>query len=202
MNYEKDIAVFGGAFDPPTKAHEAIMEACLSREDIDEVWVMPSGQRTDKSGMSDDETRLRMLEIVRREQFNSDQRLVVSDFELQLPRPTQTYLTSQALASAYPGARFWYVFGADSFDSMETWEDGVALKQTIGMLLIPRVGYVLPEGNNRIRCLAVENATQNISSTGAREAIRNGKDADKYISSAVQQFILEHALYDCDTISR
>jgi len=106
MNREQNIAVFGGTFDPPTRAHEAIIESCLQRQDIDEVWLLPSGQRTDKNGMTSDDVRLAMLQHLQERVFLNDQRVVVSDFELQLPRPTQTWITAQALSDAYPSLHF------------------------------------------------------------------------------------------------
>ena len=195
MNREQNIAVFGGTFDPPTRAHEAIIESCLQRQDIDEVWLLPSGQRTDKNGMTSDDVRLAMLQHLQERVFLNDQRVVVSDFELQLPRPTQTWITAQALSDAYPSLHFWYVFGADSYESMDTWEHGETLKQTIGMLLIPRAGFCMPTQTPKLRHLSVSIATQGISSTEAREALKNGENTDHLLSRPIQEFVAERALY-------
>lgn len=35
----KNVALFGGAFDPPTKGHMAVAEAILELPHIDELWV-------------------------------------------------------------------------------------------------------------------------------------------------------------------
>ncbi len=99
-----EVAIFGGTFDPPTVAHEAIIQACLTREDIDEVWLMPSGVRADKPGMRSDDTRLAMLELIMQQYRQTN--LTVSDFELKLPRPSKTSTTAKALESAYPKNRF------------------------------------------------------------------------------------------------
>ncbi len=83
---------------------------------------------------------------------------------------------------------------------MDTWEDGQALKNTIGMLLVARAGYRLPAENTHIRHLDVKNAKANISSTLIRELSAEGKSLDGLISPQVKQFIVKHGLYEQVTI--
>lgn len=137
-----EIAVFGGTFDPPTVAHEAIIDACIKRSDIDEVWLLPSGVRADKPGMQPDDLRIALLQLL---ETQSEKPVRVSDFELTLPRPTKTYRTVEALKAAYPDHTFWFVFGADSYATMETWEQGEMLKKNLSMLLVKRLGYECPQ---------------------------------------------------------
>ncbi len=190
----KDIAVFGGAFDPPTKAHEAIIAACLERQDIDEVWLMPSGYRVDKVHMLQNAVRLAMLELVKVESFDSDERLVVTDFEQRLPQPTQTYQTTRALQTAYPDDRFWYVFGADAYKDMPMWRHGKELQHSIGMLLVPRLGYELPAESDTLRRLQLPDGIRAVSSTMVREACRSGQ-AVEHSSPAVLRYIHQERLY-------
>ena len=139
----KEIAVYGGTFDPPTKAHEAIIEACLGDVRFDEVWVMPSGQRTDKPDMTSNEHRTAMLGLLATSVFGSSN-LRISDFEMKLPVPTQTTLTTTALEKTNPNCNFWYVFGTDSYYDMPNWEQGDYLQKKLGMLVVERVGYDTP----------------------------------------------------------
>ncbi|MGB4966675.1 MAG: hypothetical protein WBO35_00560 [Candidatus Saccharimonadales bacterium] len=44
----RTILIFGGAFNPPTLAHEAIIRQWSSMPGFDEIWLTPSGSRTDK----------------------------------------------------------------------------------------------------------------------------------------------------------
>lgn len=192
----KQVALFGGTFDPPTKAHEAIIEACLARDDMDEVWVMPSGNRADKPGMSSAETRMMLLETMQKETFANAGKLVLSQFEILLPVMTETYLSAQRLQHAYPDYQFWYVFGADSYEAMPQWSHGPWLQQNLGMLLVRRVGYVLPEPTDRVRHLAVgEIVDQGISSSMVREAIMGQRSVDAYVSKAVVKEIALQNLY-------
>jgi nicotinate-nucleotide adenylyltransferase len=191
----KDIAVFGGTFDPPTKAHEGIITACLEQPAIDEVWVMPSGQRPDKPHMSDNAARLAMLELVKADTFHDDSRLVVSDFEQQLPQPTETRWTVRALRQAYPGYRFWHVCGADVYHRMPTWEGGEELRRNLGMLVVERDGYELPAETLQIKQLQAPQVDAAASSTRLREVCQNGGSLEAMTSKAVMRYIATHALY-------
>jgi nicotinate-nucleotide adenylyltransferase len=190
----KDIAVIGGTYNPPTRAHEAIFAACLERPDMDEVWVMPSGVRIDKPQMLPDAARLAMLELVKVESFDSDERLSVTDFEQRLPQPSQTYQTTRALRQAYPDNRFWYVYGADAYESMPTWEHGEELRRTIGTLLVPRSGYKLPPESDTIRHVQLPDTFRAVSSTLVRQACQDGEPVG-LSSPAVLNYIDQQQLY-------
>jgi nicotinate-nucleotide adenylyltransferase len=178
----KEVAIFGGTFDPPTLAHEAIVRLCLDRSDIDEVWLLPSGKRQDKPDMLDDPTRLAMLQAVQAGSFRDEPRLVVSDFEMQLPQPSETYKTVQALLRTYPDHRFWFVFGSDSYHDMTNWRRGKALRRSIGMLVVPREGYVTPNQNKRVKPLATSAPNKPLSSTMVRHALQHGASIKKYLN--------------------
>lgn len=195
-----EIAIFGGSFDPPTLAHEKIIEACLDREDLDEVWVMPSGKRMDKPGMTEDNIRLDMLSEVRSDSFGGNDKLVISDFEVNLPRPNRTIDTVSALEEVYPDSSFWFVFGADSYKDMYNWEGGKYLRSRLGMLLVARCGEVLPDETDRIRHLKiVQSLDMDISSTKIRQAIDRGEPINEYTSLAVAKYILGRSLYVSDS---
>lgn len=190
----KSILIFGGGFNPPTIAHEAIIAACLELPQFDEVWLMPSGDRLDKRMAADDIHRLRLAEILKAERFGGDPRLKAVDFELKLPRPTETYQTSKALAAKHPDTAFWWVLGADAYLSMPEWNNGAELQRTLNLLVFdrgPTVKMYQPNViNMRLPAFFVE-----VSSTHARKAIADGGAMDNLISEPVANYIKIHNLY-------
>ena len=44
----RNIALYGGAFDPPHIGHLQLISSLSKVPGIDEVWLLPSGDRTDK----------------------------------------------------------------------------------------------------------------------------------------------------------
>jgi nicotinate-nucleotide adenylyltransferase len=198
----KEIAIFGGTFDPPTLAHEGIIDTCLAQDHLDEVWLMPSGCRSDKPGMSSNAARLAMLEVVRTGSFEENERLLVTDFEQRLPQPTQTYDTVRKLNGAYPECRFWFVYGADAYYSMTQWKKGEWLRQNLDMLLIDRPGHPLPPPSDRIKHIEVPDIDGNVSSSGFHEACRTGLPLERFVSDAVLKHLAGRSLYGSKALAR
>lgn len=196
MEAKKEIIIFGGSFNPPTLAHQAIMKKCLEQPGYDEVWVMPSGDRIDKEITASDAERLAMLHQVKGEVFAGNERLHVSDFELNLSRPTQTIRTLGALATAYPDVHFWFVYGADSYASMATWQSGDRLQREMSCLLMARAGYRLPPETMRVRHLpAMEDCLVGMSSTVVRERLARREAVKDLVCRSVMSYIQERKLY-------
>ena len=185
-----EIAIYGGTFDPPTLAHEAIMRACLAKAGVDELWIMPSGIRTDKLDMSSDTLRLGLLGLLIDVEF-SDLPVVLSDFEMKLPKPTETYKTVTVIEEAYPEYRFWYVFGADSIESMPDWHNGEWLRRNLNILAVPRAGYELPAETSHLKHLEIgEIAMAGISSSGVRQALKQGKPIEHLVNPIIAEYLL------------
>ncbi len=190
----KEAVIFGGTFDPPTIAHEAIIGACLELP-TDEVWVLPSGLRYDKNGMVAAQDRLAMLGLIKSVSFNGNQKLIISDFELQLPPPNQTYKTVAALRLAYPQHNFRFVFGTDSYAGMGSWDLGAKLKKTLDILLVERTGHEAIVVGDNARWLELIDYNDIVSSSGVRSAVQTGEDISSMVSPAVATYITENGLY-------
>ena len=57
-----ELALYGGAFNPPHNAHKKIIEYCYNRFDL--VIVMPNGKSVNKKIDISKHHRLKMLEMV------------------------------------------------------------------------------------------------------------------------------------------
>ncbi len=187
------ILVFGGGFNPPTLAHQTIMSACLKLTGFKEVWVMPSGDRFDKKINIDDDDQLTMLNLIKRNEFGNNPRLHVSNFELQLPRPTKTYTTVGYLATAYANTEFWFTFGSDSYRNMPSWELGRELQQTLNMVIVERDRIDVPKREGII--FLKLNEYKGLSSTKARIAAASGKPLDCFVCQSVKRYIEQNELY-------
>lgn len=192
----KEIAVFGGSFDPPTVVHQQIVRTLLNDPSFDEVWVMPSGDRKDKPHTTNIIKRLAMLAAMCSEQFAAEDRLHISEFELGLPQPTETFHTVQALERQYPATRFWFVFGADSVATMHTWREGERLLADLPMIVVPRHGYETPATAKHVQELPdLEIFEQGISSTEVRRRVGEGLALDGLVSDSIARFIHRRQLY-------
>lgn len=188
-----NIAIYGGAFNPPTKAHEAVVAACLQHEAVDEVWVMPSADRFDKQFTVAARDRVAMLEMFVAEcrQYG---RVALSRVELeQIGPPTETGKTARFLREVYPTHDFRFVFGADAYNSMEAWDGGLELKSNLPMLVVVRGSEPIKPGPNVEVLPAV--VYDDVSSTQVREACVNGGRLDDFVLGGVARYIAERKLY-------
>lgn len=189
------ILVFGGAFNPPTTAHEAIIQALLDLPGFDEVWILVSGDRLDKYMDISDEHRMRMVELIKKDRFADDPRLKVSDFELNMPRPTQTFQTSTALEQAYPGVEFWFVFGADSYNSILSWPHGAELRNKLTKIVLFSRSDQQAETTAKVIRLQISDAFKDVSSSELRRMAASGTSLRGMVSSIVADYIARHQLY-------
>ena len=192
----KEVAVFGGSFDPPTVVHQQIVRTLLDDPSFDEVWVMPSGERKDKPHTTNLARRMAMLATMCSEQFAGESRLRVSEFEARLPQPTETCNTVRALERAHADTRFWFVFGADSVGTMHTWREGERLLAELPMIVVPRHGYEIPPAARWVQELPdLDIFEQDISSTQVRQRVAEGKSFDSLVGDGVARFIQHRRLY-------
>lgn len=195
MNQQESsrVIVFGGGFNPPTNAHANIMKACLELPAFDEVWVMPSGDRVDKQMAITDEHRLNMLNLVKEEEFENDSRLVISDFELKLPRPNQTIETIGRLANKYTNIDFWYAYGVDAYYGMPNWSHGAELQSYLNMIIFNRGAVNIPKREGIIN-LKIDKC-DDISSTDVREMVTIGLPIGEFVCNSVNEYIKNNGLY-------
>ncbi|HSX16162.1 MAG TPA: nicotinate-nicotinamide nucleotide adenylyltransferase [Candidatus Saccharimonadales bacterium] len=188
------IILYGGSFNPPTIAHEAIIRACLALPGFDEVWVMPSRTREDKEITVSDDNRLQMLYILQQYAFAGERRLKITDFELKLPAPTRTARTLPALAAAYPGTEFWLALGGDSYRSLPEWPDAASFMHDIRVVLFSEDGEGLAENDHLVH-LHLPQEVWTVSSTEARALLSAGQDARAVVRQPVLDYIARHHLY-------
>jgi nicotinate-nucleotide adenylyltransferase len=169
------------------------MKECLELPDFDEVWIMPSGDRLDKHIESSDVDRINMLNRVKQSEFNGINKLVISSFELQLPRPTQTYRTLGELALEYKNTDFWLTFGADAYLNMPKWKNGLEMQSSANMIIFERDDTAIPDrpGIKKVKLKSCEQ----LSSTEARTAVRSGKSLSGLVSDSVADYIKRKNLY-------
>lgn len=95
------IGIFGGSFNPIHVGHLAVAQKVIDQGLVDEVWLMVSPQNPLKQTASDlapEQDRLALT----RAAVEDFPHIVAADFEMQLPRPSYTWRTMEALRQHYP----------------------------------------------------------------------------------------------------
>ena len=178
--------VYGGSFNPPTKAHKLIIDKLFAIFKPDNIIVVPVGNSYGKKGLIEFEHRFNMASLL-------DRRVIVSDFENK-EEYTGTYSLLNHLSELYTD--LYYVIGSDNLKKLDTWINYKDLLRDYKFIVFNRYGLDLSEiieekysefKNNFI----IVELNMDVSATSFRET----KNRD-VITDEVYEYILENNLYE------
>lgn len=186
---QQETVLYGGAFNPPTLAHEAILQACVDYAEPRgaDVWVVPSASRSDKSIEVGRERRLEYCQALTRDVLRRTVGIDVMTMELDRGYQTETYDTACELELLHPDRSFTWVFGADSVATMDTWHNGQVLKDSLSMLVVNRPGA--PEVPLGARATRLDVDAGVLSSTELRRRMAAGERYDDIVGSHVHELL-------------
>lgn len=200
------IGVFGGAFDPPHRAHVALVQAALDQFALDAVHVLPTGAAWHKPRvLSAAEHRLAMTRLA----FAELPRAIVDDRELRRAGATYTVDTLRELACEAPGAALHLIIGADQAAALTSWRDWPAiLDLAIICVAVRREGMgaesvfdpqnpPAPLARGRFERLKFD--AIDLSATAIRARVARGDDVTALVPAAVARYIAKHHLYRSPT---
>ena len=182
---KQETIIYGGAFNPPHVGHKAIMIACAEYAQTRQadLWVMPSGDRTDKTIQTSRDLRLAYVHAMIESVDTTGVVPQVVTTELDRAVMVETYDTVKELEGQYPDRTFTFVFGADSTETMASWQGGAELLENLSMLVVEREGSTVnPMARHAVR-LQVQ--APNVSSTLIRERIAAGMSVDDLVDRPV-----------------
>lgn len=185
--------IFGGSFNPIHMGHLILANYLCEFEDIDELWFMVSPQNPLKqqADLLEDSKRLELVNIA----IKDYPKFYASDFEFQLPRPSYTINTLDALKSAYPDRLFYLIIGADNWQYFPRWKDSRRLIDENRILVYPRPDIEIRETEFPPNVRLLDTPLLEISSTFIRQAIKEEKDIRYFLHPEVYQTILKSKLY-------
>ncbi len=188
------VGVMGGTFDPIHHGHLVAASEVAHRFSLDEVVFAPTGHPWQKSDqpVTDSEVRYLMVVVATAE----DPRFTVSRVDLDRPGPTYTVDTLRDLALARPGARLFFITGADALQSILSWRDPDEVLELAHLVGVTRPGHHLtashlPEGAASV----VEIPALAISSTDCRQRVAAGAPITYLVPGGVERFIAKLGLY-------
>lgn len=116
----KKIALYFGSFNPIHQGHLIIAQHVVNAGLCDELWfvVSPHNPHKNRLDLAPAEDRLEMCKLA----VENHPFIKVSDIELQLPTPSFTIQTLDALKEKYPDSNFSIVMGQDSVENLHTWK--------------------------------------------------------------------------------
>lgn len=205
------VGMFGGAFDPPHRAHRALAETALEQLELDVLHVLPTGQAWHKSRtLSPAKDRLAMCELA----FGDLSRVVLDEREIRREGPSYTADTLSELQREYPGAELFLVLGADQLLAFKTWVRWQEVLQLASLAVANRaaeIGAHAPLDQTAEADLSAVDLPfhslrmplKNISATDVRARVGQSTlptgALDVLVPEAVASYISQHHLYQPPT---
>jgi nicotinate-nucleotide adenylyltransferase len=189
------VAMFGGAFDPPHRAHVALARAAAGQLGLARLYVIPTGDAWHKARtLTAAHHRLAMARLA----FSGLPQVVVDDRELERGGPTYSIDTLRELQAAHPEAELVLLMGEDQAAGFTRWK---AWQEVAGLAVLGVAGRGTGEGVAALRALpgvrvlALQLPQMPESATDIRARLTAGQDIAELVPPAVASYIESHHLY-------
>lgn len=195
------VGIFGGTFDPVHFGHLIIAEQVADEMRLERVVFVPGGIPPHKevsSVRASGEDRYEMVEAAIRD----NDRFEVNRIEVDAGRAMHTVETVPRLKAATPENEWFFITGADEVSNLLGWKEPDRLLEEVVMVAATRPGYDLSRLDhleaglrNFDRIFPVECSRVDISATGIRRRLLQGKSVRYMVPQEVFEIIQRKRLY-------
>lgn len=198
------IGIMGGTFDPIHNGHLMLGHAAYEKFHLDKVWFMPNGNPPHKKSSTikssaQDRMEMTLLAIAPYPEFE------LQPYEILRQDVSCSYQTMEHFHSQYPDDEFFFIIGADSLMSIETWVHPERLFPTCTILATYRdevktkeemYGQIEHLKLKYGACIKLlETSLMPVSSHELRTRMEDGMTVTSYIPASVADYIREQNLY-------
>ena len=186
------IGIFGGSFNPPHNMHKNIALSLIKKNYLDKVIYVPTGNKYNKIDLIDVSHRIKMLEVMVKDNDN----LEVSNYE-EKKELIYTYQTLDYFKNMYKNDEIYFICGSDNLNKITTWKNYKYILGNYKLLVIKRNNDNLDDiikklNSNNILIANIH--SEDISSTDIRKDLKNKKNNLK-INEEVLKYIKRNNLY-------
>ncbi|MCW3119913.1 MAG: nicotinate-nucleotide adenylyltransferase [Chitinophagaceae bacterium] len=186
------IGLFFGSFNPIHTGHLIIANHVLNETGLDKIWLVVSPQNPFKVSASllNEYNRLHLARLA----TEDDNRIKASEIEFKLPRPSYTADTLAYLTEKYPRHEFAIIMGSDSYQNLHKWKNYEVIIKNFPLYIYKREGFEI-KPLLKTHPVILNAPLLQISSTGIRELIKNGKSVRYMLPEKVRDEIEQNRYY-------
>lgn len=202
----KDVALYGGAFNPFTLSHLVVGMAVRCATGFP-VWYLPCFGHKFGKKMASPDTRMEMVSSSLSHahlSYEDDLRIDEKDywccpFEIDIKNKGSTFKLMEKMREAYPNHRFHLVMGSDNAQIIYTqWDRGHELAELHPLIVVMRPGHEQLSLDTPHQIIALN--FPGASSTQVREWVKTGQYdlAKRHVHDRVWLEIQDVPLYGYD----
>ena len=195
------IVIFGGTFNPPTRAHLDIATEALYYLDAEKVLFVPVSDLYKKDDVEISYHRVNMLNLA----IGNFRRLEIDFTEVDSVKLTYTYETVEKIKTRYQDKELFLLIGADNLEDFKNWKNQRSIMENCSLLVVNRnnssideiieSNEILTEFKDKIIEAPIEEI--GISSTEVRNRIASGEleGLENLVDKEVIEYMVENKLY-------
>jgi nicotinate-nucleotide adenylyltransferase len=218
MTRTERIGIFGGTFNPVHSGHVRAAAEVRARFALDRVLFVPSfiPPHKETADIASPRDRMAMVGLALRRY----RRLVASPIEIEAGGTSYSIVTLAEIGALHPGARIFFILGADAFRDIETWREWRRVLAACRFIVTTRPGSRMAEARDALaeeyrsgvfevrpaarlgeavldafRIFLTPIDAVDVSSTEVRALVRAGRPLRGLVPAAVEGYIREHGLY-------
>jgi nicotinate-nucleotide adenylyltransferase len=198
------LGILGGTFNPPHLGHLICAQEAYLHLRLDRVMLIPAHIPPHKAVEEDPgaEHRLELCQIAVR----GDERLVVSDIEVQRDGPSYTVDTLEVLKTRAPDTELFLIVGGDIAAGFPRWREPERVLSLASLAVAQREGTdrstidaALAQVKGGDRATFFPMPMISISSSAIRDRTRASQPIKYMVPDAVAAYISDHGLYGGNT---
>lgn len=203
MEKRRKVGIMGGTFDPIHLGHLILGEKAYEQLGLETVLFMPSGNpphKRHREGRASDEDRSEMVGLA----IADNPHFALSLMEMHEEGYTYTFHTLETLCHEHPDTDYYFIIGADSLYSFDTWREPQRICDACTLVVAARNHVPDDELDAAIRKTAafyhadiirLDTMNIDISSHIIRKWTSDSKSLKYYVTDPVMDYISKHGLY-------
>lgn len=202
MIEKKRIGILGGTFDPIHIGHLILAENAYEKFSLEFVYIMPTGDPPHKSDKHITLSRHRSNMV--KAAIEDNPHFLYSGFELERDGVIYTSETLSLLTEQNPENEYYFIIGADSLLTIESWKDPEKIFGFSTILAAKREDFIMDNLDMQINHLKKKYGCKiyrldipgiGISSTMINDKVKNKESIKYYVPHSVEEYIRKNNLY-------
>jgi nicotinate-nucleotide adenylyltransferase len=187
------LGVFGGSFDPVHLGHLLVAQAAIEELGLDKLFYVPAAQSPFKpeNQPAPNAVRLRLLRLALEGKTNCE----IDDQEIRRGGVSYTVDTLRDYSKKFPGAKLFYLIGADHVAKLNEWREPAELARLAEFVAIPRPGELAAGFPKPFRGRILRGFPMEVSSSQIRARVKVGLPIDNLVPAAVAEAIRNGRFY-------